>query len=282
MTETQYATYHLAPNFSILPPPHGPLALGSIIDDLKNPDPINQDALVPLSKVYKDTKGGFSASRSRMTGGEFGIWAKAVGIEGLGGETSGNHETSSEETYRFESIDTEYFYADNDYITQAMNKKNVKEFMKGNGYAPVYIVTGLKIARRPAVSVKSGKKRGARGELSISHPEVLPVDLGINGSLTNEATEAMEFQDSEDFVIGIRVKKVKYTLWGRISGNPTLSVVKHDRGATLVGDSNEMLENALEVEEILDEAQAGMITFVEYDATGQDILWLLPDNRFSL
>ncbi|KAI8156724.1 major facilitator superfamily MFS-1 [Colletotrichum sp. SAR 10_86] len=217
-----------------------------------------------------------------MRGGELGIWAKTVGIEGLGGEASGNHETSSEETYQFESIDTEYFYADNDYITQAMNKKDVKEFMKGNGYAPVYIVTGLKIARRPAVSVTSGKKRGVRGEASISQPEVLPIDSGMKGSLTNEGTKAMEFQDSEDFVIGIRVKKVKYTLWGRITGSQTLSVKKHDRRATLVGEGNETQESVFEVEEMLDENQTGMGSIMERDAKTESILWLLPKRYISL
>ncbi|KAH0426570.1 hypothetical protein CcaCcLH18_10254 [Colletotrichum camelliae] len=282
MAATQYATYHLAPNFSMSPPPDGPLHLGSIIDDLRNPEPVNEGAINPPEKVYNDTKMGFTASRSKMKGGQFGIWAKAVGIDGLGVEASANYTTTSEVTYRFESIDTEYFHANDDYITSAMNKEDVKEFMQGNRNDPVYIVTGLKIARRPTVRVRSEKKKGAKVGASINQPWGLPIDTGVGGTTTNEDTEEMEFEASGDFVIGIRVKKVRYTLWGRICGKPSLSIKKHDRGATLVGDNNETLDNVLEVEEVNDEGESGLSKILESDNATGGVIWVLEDTRIML
>ncbi|KAK2746241.1 hypothetical protein CKAH01_18218 [Colletotrichum kahawae] len=247
-----HATYHLAPNFSIAAPPNGMLYLGSIIDDLKNPDVINEDDLVdiPPHKKHKDVKHGFTASRSSMKNGEFGIWAKAVGLEGIGGEISASLGRSSEVTYRFDSIETIIFSADIRYIKQAMNKQDVKDYIDGSGNKPVYIVTGLKIARGPAVSIQESRTSETTTDASVSQPEVFPVDLGTRTRLASGTSNSIEFKHSTDFVIGFRVKKLQYKKkW--FSEDTKLVVEKHDKGATLVGAGPiTSAEEELDVEEL--------------------------------
>lgn len=289
---SQYPTYHLAPNFSLAPPPDGMLHLGSIIDDLQNPEPINEDDLVDIpGKIYRDFKEGFTASRSKMKKGELGIWAKVIGLEGLGGEISGSHGGSSEVTYKFDSIETIYFSASTNYILEAMNKEGVREFLQGSGGKPVYMVTGLKIARSPAVSVKIGKEKVFGAGISLSQPEVIPVDVGAKVNASVEACNAMEFTKSSDFVIGIRVKKLRYKTrgWAFWRGKE-LVVDKHDGGASLVGtdDDDQQVHRLNLVDELpLDEENTGMVEIadngkIKADVEGHNTVfttWMISGNR---
>ncbi|GAM36685.1 hypothetical protein TCE0_018r05968 [Talaromyces pinophilus] len=280
-------TYHLAPNFSLVPPPTGMLDLGSIIDDLKNPDVINKKCRVdvPESERYNDQKKGFVASRLRMRKGEYGIWAKAVGIKGLGGEVSMSHEDSYEAEYRFKSIETIYFVADREYITQAMNQEHVRSVIKGMGYRPVYIITGLKIARGPAVSTKKEKKGAAKAEATFNQPGGVPADFGFRLNPSKEDSISAEFEESNDFIIGIRVKKVRYQMKGVFSRKPgELVIEKHDVGAELVGTDGHEERQEFPVEELfLDGEMAGMVELLdsiqkEKDDRGEETAtsWILP------
>ncbi|KAF3809387.1 hypothetical protein GCG54_00011586 [Colletotrichum gloeosporioides] len=272
----QHATYHLAPDFSISPPPDGTLDLGSIIDDLIDPDPLNQNPPIAPAKVFKDEKKGFQASRSSMKRGEFGIWAKVVGIEGLGGEAAGSLETTSETTYRFKSIETTYFSANEEYICQALKEEAVQQYLNSSKSKIVYTVTGLNIARGPAASVSSSKRGEVHGEGSFSQPE-----LGVS----KENTASMEFEVSSDFVTGIRVKRLRYKRSGRMFGARKLSISKYHSGATLVGIGEETKEKTFHVEE-MDEDMEGMhrlVDDVEIDPLSEVAIpttfWLLSQTR---
>ncbi|EFY96381.1 hypothetical protein X797_011081 [Metarhizium robertsii] len=281
----QFPTYHLAPNFSIGPPPRGLLDLGSIIDDLKNPDVINRTCQVNVDEndKYRDEKRGFVSSRSRMRQGDYGVWAKAVGIQGLGGEVSRTTGDSREETYRFKSIETIYFVADRAYITKAMNMEEVEEFVKGSGYSPVYIVTGLKIARGPAVSVSKNRKRGFKAEAVVNQPAGVPGDIGAKSNSLAEDVAVMEFEESDDFVIGIRVKKVRYRMKGTVHKQPgDIVIEKYDKGAQLLGAGDK--DEEVPVEEVpLDSEMVGMIELLdgvltETDVDGREMAtgWIVP------
>ncbi|KAI8302829.1 major facilitator superfamily MFS-1 [Colletotrichum sp. SAR11_59] len=282
----QHASYHLAPNFSISPET---LYLGCIIDDLSNPDVLNEDEIIetPPQKVTKDVKKGFVASQSKMKKGELGVWAKVLAIEGLRGEISGSVDTSSEVTYRFESIETTFFYADKAYITQALNQSYMKEFMQARGYKPVYLVTGLKVARWSSVSIQEGRQWGIAASASMSQPEVWPVDFGTSLNLCGRSSTATGFEESTDFVIGIRVKKVNYTLWGSITGKPQLAIKKHDKGAVLVDSGSEGNHRVLDAEELLmDEEAAGMVAITDKFESAEDVAmestdlqWVVSSER---
>lgn len=84
-------TYHLPPNFSIPPPSNGPFHLGTVLQDFEKKEqmqPLNQEdsQRIPIPKKHEDVKRGFTATRKRMKSGEFGSWAKCMGLDGIGGK----------------------------------------------------------------------------------------------------------------------------------------------------------------------------------------------------
>ncbi|KAM6513571.1 hypothetical protein FALCPG4_015963 [Fusarium falciforme] len=146
-------TYHLPPNFSIGPAPRGPIQLGSILTNLRDVEVLNSDCSMPIdeSKIFSHAQQGFQATASHMKRGEFGIWAKAVGFEGLGGELSGSRETSTECKYKFRRLDTFYFSPSPAYRRASMKELDVAEYVEAMGWELVYLVTELKVAVQPSV-----------------------------------------------------------------------------------------------------------------------------------
>ncbi|KID82296.1 hypothetical protein MGU_10405 [Metarhizium guizhouense ARSEF 977] len=92
--------------------------------------------------------------------------------------------------------------------------EEVEEFVKESGYSPVYIVTGIKIARGPAVSVSKTRKRAFKAEAVVNQPAGVPGNIGAKSNSLTEDIAVVEFKESDDFVIGIRVNKVRYRMKG--------------------------------------------------------------------
>ncbi|KAK2752268.1 hypothetical protein CKAH01_17741 [Colletotrichum kahawae] len=243
MASQQIPRYHVAPNFSIPPVEAGGiLELGAIIASVADADePINEDCHVsiPISKLLCSHQKGFSATKSSMTTGEYGIWAKVVGVDGFGCELSWAPERSAEDIYHFRGIDTIYFNPSQEYMEESMSKVDVKDFIVGSGYGPVFMVTGLKTARGPSVKMSKSKKWTNTVELGLQEPGGIPIELGPKFDTSKETRQEMGFEDSTDFIIGIRVKKLMYKKHWRqwLTRIPGKLVAKqHNKGATMVDD----------------------------------------------
>ncbi|KAL7801141.1 hypothetical protein V8C43DRAFT_326254 [Trichoderma afarasin] len=249
------STFHLAPRFTIKPPPYGPLHLGTIIDDLKNVEPINETCRLPLSgDAYKHITHGFFATTSTIQTGEFGVWAKFV-VERLGNEASLTSDGSAEDVYtedvyHFDKLEEITFTPTKEYMTQSMNEPAVKDFVEGGGWDPVYMITGFKIVRGPTVSWQKSK----------------------NWALE----ESWKWENLDDFIYGIRVKRLYFNR-GILSAKPVAVVGEHfHHGATWADNDFDYAEESLkevEAEDIgqEDEEMEGKVQVMD----GEEI-WVTP------
>ncbi|KAK1763248.1 major facilitator superfamily MFS-1 [Phialemonium atrogriseum] len=234
------ATFHLAPRFTIKPPPDGPLHLGTIVDNLTDMEPVNETCRLPLpGKVYEHRASGFTATRSQLASGRYGVWARFVGVEGVGGEVSATAERSTAHTFRFEHLDEITFTATDAYMVESMNVRDVRLFVEGGGFEPVYMVTGLKIARGPAVSMSEGRSRGVAVELGLSQSGGIEgLEVGPRFERAGDEACSVEWEKSDDFVVGIRVKRLRFKR-GFFWRKPGAVVGEHfRRGATLVDNDD--------------------------------------------
>ncbi|KAL7953372.1 hypothetical protein V8C34DRAFT_318237 [Trichoderma compactum] len=174
-------TYHLPPSFSTPPPPKGPFHLGTVIKDFDRRE------------------------QTRPQG------SKCVGVDVSGprGKRSEN------DTSKFESVDTEYFYPSPSYISQCMELSDVKEYMEVTKYKKaVYLVTGLKVAKGAAVRLEADTESKRKLEVGLNNPGFASTQLGPRTEGKVEEKPVDDFKESNDIVVGIRclgMKDVVYT-----------------------------------------------------------------------
>ncbi|KAL8294202.1 hypothetical protein RB597_008038 [Gaeumannomyces tritici] len=276
-------TYHFPPNFSIGPAPSGPIDIGTILNNLRDVEVLNEDCRVaiPQAQLYCHHKRGFTATRSRMRKGEFGLWAKLVGVDGIGGELSWASERTDEDVYKFRRLDTITFSPSAAYLRSSMREPDVAEFVEGTGFEPVYMVTGLKIAIGPSVSTKKATSFAGILEGGVQQPGGAPIEIGPRANRVGEDTNSEGWEGSDDFIIGLRVKKLVYKrawLSRKRRDEGELLATPYIKGAQLVGadDDYDEKEEGDEVLEIgLDEEMNGMTEAVETD-DGGTTSWIVP------
>ncbi|CZR58462.1 uncharacterized protein PAC_08354 [Phialocephala subalpina] len=279
-------TYHLSPSFSLGPPDRGgELDLGIIIDNLKSlgsERPLNIDCHLRIDdrELYCDHKKGFTSTRAQMERGEYGIWAKFAAQAGIGGELSWTTERTANDTYQFKAFDTIYFNPTRDYLHRSMNLPDVNDFVVGSGYKPVYMITGLKIARGPAVKLKRGKSRKLKVDLGLNEPGGLTgFSVGPRFHNSEENEEEMSIEESEDFIIGIRVKRLYYKRWCFWKPAQLVGEV-YNKGATMLDSDEGGIQTGEEVidEDIIesDGEMAGMTVKMESEDGTNQVTWIVP------
>ncbi|KAK5653675.1 hypothetical protein OQA88_8705 [Cercophora sp. LCS_1] len=275
------ATYHLPPNFSIHPPPSGPIELGSILNNLQDVEVINPDSRVEISKasIYCHQKHGFTATRSRMRKGEFGVWAKMVGMDGVGGELSASRGFSEETEYNFNRLDTFTFTPSAEYLAASMRELEVSEYVQATDWEPVYLVTGIKVAVGPSIRLTRTASTAGKVEMGLHQTASFPVEMGTRVEFEREGHVSEGWETSDDFIFGLRLKKLVYKRgWlARWRGEERqLRASQFNKGAQLVGiddDDDESDEDEVMELEVLEGENAE----VEDDGV-EETRWIVAES----
>jgi hypothetical protein len=238
-------TYHLPPNFSTPPPPTGPFQLGIVVRNFERREqmrPLNQstESRVPIPEegISLDHKGGFEATRTQLKSGALGIWAQFVGVDGIGAELGILAKRSESDMYKFTSVDTEYFFPSPTYISQSMELSDVQDYLKGSKYKkPVYLITGLKVARGASIHLKGETEISAKTEAGVNNPGGKNIKAGprVEGSLENCTVSS--FTESSDIVVGIQCLKLYYKT-GWLRSEKKLNDELYTSGAIFIDDSD--------------------------------------------
>jgi hypothetical protein len=204
-------TYILVPHHDF--PADGPIVLGSIIADLRDPgDSLNKESIVEISSRYTSHKKDWEHTIELIRDGRTGVWAQYLSLLGLGGNFGASFDARTTDHYRIKDLETTYFSPTQAYVEEAVNKPDVRSYLKGSRYAPVYMITGVKIARGPGSEIISKRSLGREGHahfgLSVAGSP-LALDAG-NMMLHQAGADNTSFGGSSDFVIGFRLAKISF------------------------------------------------------------------------
>ncbi|KAH7148346.1 hypothetical protein EDB81DRAFT_792060 [Dactylonectria macrodidyma] len=279
-------TYHLPPNFSIRRPPFGPIQLGSILNNLRDIKVLNSSCRLPVeeNEIFCHLKHGFTSTRSRMRKGELGVWARAVGFEGFGTNLNWSREKDDSFEYKFRRLDTYTFSPSVSYLRSSMKELDVAEYIEATDWAPVYIVTGLKVAVGPSVQRTDTTSFSAASKTGVHLPGG-QIEIGPRMGFKGQDQYSESWETSDDFIFGLRVEKLVYKKQWLLSHNrrdegPLLAdtVIKGALvGADSESDDDENEDEILKIEDYEDEN--GMSQVVELDAEDKTV-WIVPD-RFT-
>ncbi|KAK7417848.1 hypothetical protein QQX98_004323 [Neonectria punicea] len=269
-------TYYSSPNFSIAPPDaNGPLHLGSVIADLKDPVPLNPSIIVPIpaDEIFKSHLTGFSTTLAKSRRLKLGILARLLGLNGPAAEPSVSQGRSQDEELSVRLLETQYFNPSPKYMDNSINLPSVKAFRKASrDRLPVFLVTGIKIARGASASIVRGKSVDSSVQASIvgGASGLVEIEPSVRGQWTTQ--REMSFRGSSDFILAYRVTKLMWKK-GEVKGKAYTS------GATMVDDNyvSASTGNVIWVHDFTDEAAASQIAYESGSAFLEASKWVFTN-----
>ncbi|UPK95395.1 hypothetical protein LCI18_006330 [Fusarium solani-melongenae] len=276
-------TYILAPNQTTAP--NDLIRLGHLLDDItdiREFEPLNPDDIVPIDKTRTNFKIGFTSSRQKLISGEFGVFAKILGLIGLGAGARVYDGKDKDSILSCKILETQTFSPNKAYIEKCMKLPDVDNFMQGAKYkAPVYLVTGLKIGRGASFQSGSSISRGAALEAGISVPGA-PVEIGPSAGVHLTRAEGESWEGSTDFVVAYRVKRIQYRQGEIEVKTNTTKAVMQDGSATHQGPAMSLdISDDVPMSEITTRAILAKEKDLEgevNDEEPEEVYWVVPGS----
>jgi hypothetical protein len=248
-------SYIPAPNWDI-PADSSVVVLGRMIKDPKNPEsqiPKSNVVSIAPSDIQLGDKEDWHTTSTQFRSGKIGVWAKCLQIVGLGGDLSFSKLKSSLEDHKFGRLETKYFLPD-EYLKKALEDPFVQGYLEVNsGRKPVYMITGIKIARGASVSTEKKKDIGVDGKLGVDLTALAatPVSFGPEGKLERNDRRKIEYSKSTDYIFAYRLTRLKLKKGGGFSGKSYVSgaVFGNDGDEGEVDDDGKPISELYDVED---------------------------------
>ncbi|KAH0430330.1 hypothetical protein CcaCcLH18_07842 [Colletotrichum camelliae] len=244
-------TYHVVPRFDIAAK-GGALELGTVVDGLLTLRPLNREQIIPIRPGLRYTPVptvGFTETRSRLREGHGSIWAKALVFQGAGASLEGSAENETRSTVTCDALVTTYFDPDPEYVAQSLAVKRVDQYFVGSGYEEdVYLVTGLKVAKKLRYTSTTSAAKAGNAEVGVQEPNT-GTQVGAGAGGTANDGHSIEFE-VDDIVVGFRVSRYAYV---------PASINPFSKKKKLVGE--DYLKNAKMHGEGKDEIKAPQATY---------------------
>ncbi|KAK8127337.1 hypothetical protein PG984_008445 [Apiospora sp. TS-2023a] len=216
----QPPTYFLAPSFR---PENGPIRLGSIIAHPLQPhrhlstvDSATLEAQYPEIETMVITEFNMDRSSGKNVAG--GAWAQV--LQSISHRISGEKSTTTSIHCTSEELITMCFKEDPSRleIKERISSSVVKKMMKGPYFAldghPVYMITGLKIARGLAVRKELDKTHAMSLEGTATAPALTgTVDSGANISSGHRIANYDSWKATGDVVFAYQLLKIEWRGW---------------------------------------------------------------------
>ncbi|KAH7310635.1 hypothetical protein B0I35DRAFT_77099 [Stachybotrys elegans] len=270
-------SYHLTHHLHIDPGSRGHLALGTILQDIRQCTPLPRNepkpAPIPPNLCYGNEKEGVRYSIWDSSSAGASMLAKAMRY--LSFNAGHIKEITEVDVFNIDTIQTRYFFPTDEYIRERLRVPGVKDYFSG---APVYMITGLKVARGLTATSSShhGLDGEAGGNLAItegSHGAALGTQVGISSTMGQHS----EFSEPADLILGIQVLKIQKS-WRdpdeftkeQVTDGARLH--SHDKQAPAMEDV------PFSLPELNEEDLQGLETWDVAIGEGEFEVWLLPSH----
>ncbi|KAK4079748.1 hypothetical protein Trihar35433_853 [Trichoderma harzianum] len=278
MPHVRDPTYLLAPNWTYRP--NGPIALGNIIVDPFRPQYAISKPTKPLPETETATENNWIFETEKIRSVNVSIWTRLFNQLSL--KLGPNRQKAESVKIVMKSLETTYFKdVPSMQDIQAIAKEEiVRSFLNADGLlrSPVYMVTGLKVAKGFQLTHRGSSGRGLSAEITES---VAP-DMSVGGNANIEIATATSngFEAADDIIFAYQLLIIKPKGWGP---KVTFKLDDYRHKAAMLVDSStdEAEEGEIEIEyggATVDEVvtiQEG-ITEVDPDKAQQE--WLFQDE----
>lgn len=254
----QQPTYILSPNFHFKPGT-GPIELGNIISHPLRPhralttvDAATLQKNYPPVETFIDYERSITRGRRRDV--SISLWAEF--LQTVSGKVSGGRGSDIQSNYTMDCLETMYFVADPplEEIQARLKAPRVQAVIKAGripGFrTPVYMVTGLMIARGFTADIENNKRRNGGIEISGNAPcPAAPVSVGANLTKSSSIEGADKWRAGEDIVFAYQLLKIEVKGW---KGNRVeYDELRHKAAYLNIDDEEGSDEEEYDVEDVL-------------------------------
>ncbi|KAJ5443339.1 hypothetical protein N7445_004452 [Penicillium cf. griseofulvum] len=254
----QQPTYILAPNFHFKPGT-GPISLGNIISHPRRPhralttvDTATLQNIYPRVETFTDYERSLTRGDHRQV--SISLWAEF--LRTVSGKVSGGRGRDVQSNYTIDCLETMYFVADPplEEIQTRLMAPRVQAVTKASripGFrTPVYMVTGLMIAKGFSANMTNNERRN--GEVEISGNVPSPVgQFGTGTSMAKSASteESDKWRAGEDIVFAYQLLKIEVKGWK--GQRVEYDELRHKAAYLSKNDEEETDEEEYAVEDVL-------------------------------
>lgn len=271
MISVQDPSYLLAPNWTFRP--NGSIALGNIIANPFRPQHALFKPTKPPSAIEIATENDWSLTTEKIRSTNISIWASC--LDQLNVKFGAKHHKAEKVKFVMKSLDTVYFRDDPtiEEIRQLANEPRIRSILNVDSlfHGPVYMVTGLKIAKGFKLTHSDSSERTFAAKILAT--AATEVSIGPKAEAEEKTSVSDEFEAVNDIIFAYQLLRIKPKGWGK---NTTLKTDGFHHKAAFLSDSDEDDEGEVDVE--IDEMTAGVMDKEDIAAMGldsQQFAWLL-------
>lgn len=140
------------------------------------------------------------------------VWARFLQVVGIDAEASVKWDRSNGEIYKFEKLDTKFIDPGPAFVKESVLAPAVEEFIRQNNFKkPVYMITGVKIARGADVALTRSRESGTHLRAGVDGTTAgAPATAGPEVTISSTNSETTRFGESFDFVFAYRLREIYY------------------------------------------------------------------------
>ncbi|KAG6359196.1 hypothetical protein INS49_012716 [Diaporthe citri] len=226
-------TYIPSPNWDI----HADsdiVVLGRLIKDPYEPESKLRAFPIAPSTIYEGKKTDWQTTLDEIRSAKIGLWAQCM--QYLEGGVSFSIIKSKLENHKFDTLETTYFLPDDEYFDRVLSDLDVQAYFEVTGRRkPVYLITGLKIARGASASTETSTEKSTQAELKFDGTSsAIPINMGDEIDHDLKTTRGVSYSGSTDYIFAYRLTRIKPSRWG--DGSKNKAFVK---GAAFGSDEEE-------------------------------------------
>lgn len=264
-------TYLLAPNFTFKP--GGPIALGNILANPLRPhrvlsalDPnasFKPEVEIVLDYDYKTTRG-------KGHGAKLSLWAQF--LQTVSAKISAEKDVDALSKYTIDCLETRYFKVGPsvDEVAARLNVPRVQAALRSSIFnllgtsRPLYIITGLKIAKGFSMSIERRMRHADSMEAAM--PITENISVGGNVEVQSRSTEGVEFRSGGDIVFAYEVMKI--TVKGKGEGM-SAEITDYYPKAAFLGREKDDEEESIEEQFVIEGLSA--VTAADFAEIDKDV-----------
>ncbi|KAF5578019.1 major facilitator superfamily MFS-1 [Fusarium pseudocircinatum] len=202
--------YFLAPHFDAPPPPRGLIKLGTVLGNLRGFHPFNVDHPQPIlaSQLHPvETQNSVDIDILDLHSDHHPLMERALGLIGRGPRAPSRRPEGDHKVLSCKYLDTLAFVPTESYVKDTIENLDDESFKPSRKFKrPVYMVTGLKIARGASYSSRVSSRAASGRDLVLPRNPIISLDVSL--ARHNESIMELVRGESDDFIVAFKVVQV--------------------------------------------------------------------------